>query len=223
MIGLLKKYNVRTIITDREEWFCAKDIEKFLDKENIRVQLAKVKEKYKTEFNNSNVRETYIRNFKEPLPNRGMKFIKPQAVYQICFRSQKPEALEFTEWVSEVIELIRNNGYYIATEKDEQWLGTRTDSIEIRKSEADTIKEFVAYAKSQGSSKPNWYYKHFTNLVRKKLAIPNELKRDDMSQKILLRISSLEGVMCMKLETLLLQNKNYKEIYKVVKELIQDI
>jgi len=223
MIGFLKKYNVRTIITDREEWFCAKDIEKFLDKENIRVQLAKVKEKYKTEFNNSNVRETYIRNFKEPLPNRGMKFIKPQAVYQICFRSNKPEAVEFTEWVSEVIELIRNNGYYIATEKDDIWLGTREDSKEVRKDETNMIKEFVEYAKSQGSSKPNWYYKHFTNLVRKKLEIPRELKRDDMSQKTLRDIQALETIISMKLNTLLAKDKGYKEIYVLIKELILNI
>jgi len=225
MISLLNKYNVKVIIDEKGcEWFQADDVGKVLGLENIRRQLNRVvKEKYRMKFNNSNVANCPIRNFKEELPNRGQNFIKAQAVYQIAFRSNKPDAIEFTEWVSEVIELIRNNRYFIADEKTDIWLGARADSKEVRKSETDTIKEFVEYAKSQGSSKPNWYYKHFTNLVRKKLEIPKDLKRDDMSQKILRDIQALETIISMKLNKLLLKDKDYKEIYKTVKEMIEMI
>lgn len=223
MISLLKKYNVKTIITEDEEWFCSKDIQEFLNKENIRVQLAKVKEKYKKKFNNSNVRETYIINFDDKLPNRGITFIKPQAVYQICFRSNKPEALEFTEWVSEVIELIRKNGYYIANEKDEKWLGIRQESKKERRSFTDEIQEFVYYATKQGSGKPEMYYKHFTKLVNDKLKIDKNLNRDDLSQDLLMDIMALERIISMKISNLITEETPYKEVYKKIKELINNI
>lgn len=223
MIEILRKYNVRVIITDTDEWFNADDIGKVLDLENIRYNIRKIKEKYKIRFNNSNVSIAYIRNFEEVLPNRGTTFIKAQAVYQIAFRSNKPDAMEFTEWVSEIIELIRKNGYYIADEKSEQWLGVRSESKKVRRSFTDEIQEFVYYATSKGSNKPTMYYKHFTKLINNKLEIPKELKRDDLNQDILMDIMALERVISMKLPKLINENTDYKEIYKIIKELINNI
>jgi len=223
VIELLKKYNVKVICNKNGEWFSANDLGEVLEIKNIRDSLRKVKEKYKIKFNNSNVEETDIKNFKESLPNRGTTFIKSQAVYQIAFRSNKPEAMEFTEWVSDVIELIRQNGYYIATEKDKMWLGIREEGKQIRVSETDEIKQFVEYAKGQGSSKPTFYYNHFTNLVRKKLDIPKELKRDDMKQELLWDIKALERIITMKLPKLINKEMDYKEIYSKIKELINEI
>lgn len=88
-------------------------------------------------FKNSNVGETYIRNFKEQLPNRGENFVSEEAVYNMSFRSNKPEAKLFTKWVSTVLKQIRVNGYYIASEKDEQWIGIRTDSKRTRREFTD--------------------------------------------------------------------------------------
>ena len=44
-----------------------------------------------------------------------------------------------------------------------------------------------------------------------------------MEQKVLLNIQALETIISMKLNTLMLTNKNYKEIYQIVKELITTI
>lgn len=150
-------------------------------------------------------------------------FLTKDGLYELLFLGKNEKCKEFKKEVKRMLKEIEKNGYYIATDKDNLWIGTRSDSKEVRKSETDTIKEFVEYAKKQGSSKPNWYYKHFTNLVRKKLEIPKELKRDEMSQKVLLQIQSLETLISMKLETLLLKDKGYKEIYEIVKELILNI
>lgn len=223
MIPILEKYDVRVIINKEGEWFSAYDLGEVLEVTNIREGLRKIKEKYKQNFNNSNVNETDVTNFTNKLPNRGTTFIKAQAVYQIAFRSNKPEALEFTEWVSEVIELIRINGYYIANEKSEEWLGVRGESKRVRRTFTDEIQEFVYYATLKGSTKPTMYYRHFTNLVNDKLNIPKELGRDNLNQEVLSDIMALERVIAMKLPKLINADTPYKEVYKIIKQLINEI
>ena len=44
-----------------------------------------------------------------------------------------------------------------------------------------------------------------------------------MSQDILRNIQALETIISMKLNTLLIDNKGYKEMYQVVKDLINNI
>lgn len=131
--------------------------------------------------------------------------------------------LNLKKEVKKVLKKIEENRFYIATEKDDVWLGVRTDSKITRKEETDTIKEFVELAKQQGSSKPNWYYKHFTNLVKNKLKIPKELKREELSQKSLRDIQALEAIITMKLERLILNETHYKETYQAIKDMIEDI
>lgn len=225
MLKVLLEKNVRMIFTkDGEEvWFNASDIGEELGVINIRKVLPNINSKYKKKFSNSDVTKGYNRNFESHINNRGEIYLKPHAVYQIAFRSNKAEAKLFTEWVSEVIEQIRVNGYYIATEKDEQWVEIRTDSKRTRREFTDEVQEFVHYAIKQGSNKPNMYYMHFTKLVNEKLGIPKGTKREDLDQGILMDIMALERVMSMKLPKLINKEMNYKEIYKEIKKLIEII
>ncbi|MCW0603562.1 BRO family protein, partial [Clostridioides difficile] len=75
----------------------------------------------------------------------------------------------------------------------------------------------------QGSNKPQMYYKHFTELVRKKLGIPKGVKRDELNQSELFDIQALERIISMKLPKLIDKDMNYKEVYKKIKELIEMI
>ncbi len=93
----------------------------------------------------------------------------------------------------------------------------------VRKDFTDEIQEFVYYATSQGSNKPQMYYKHFTELVRKKLGIPKGVKRDELNQSELFDIQALERIISMKLPKLIDKDMNYKEVYKKIKELIEMI
>ena len=72
-----------------------------------------------------------------------------QGIYAICGYSNKEIAEKFNDWIYDTIISIRKNGYYIITEKDEQWLGLRKQSKEVRKQETDQIKLFIEYAKKQ--------------------------------------------------------------------------
>ncbi|SJQ88518.1 Uncharacterised protein [Clostridioides difficile] len=67
------------------------------------------------------------------------------------------------------------------------------------------------------------YYKHFTELVRRKLGIPKDVKRDELNQSELFDIQALERIISMKLPKLIDKDMNYKEVYKKIKELIEMI
>ena len=107
MIAILEKYNCRMIYNENEEWFHAGDVGKILELTNIRKVLPRIEDEYKVKFSNSKVTEGYSRNFDSRLSNTGEIFLKPHAVYNVAFRSNKPEAKEFTKWVTEVVEFVR--------------------------------------------------------------------------------------------------------------------
>lgn len=228
MLKILQERNVRMIWSKdgNEVWFSANDIGDELGVVKIRNVLPNIDKEYKKLFKENDIsgaHKTYTRNFKEPLNNYGETFITEEAVYQISFRSNKPEAKLFTKWVSKVLKQIRINGYYIATDKDNKWLEVRTDSKAIRREFTDEIQEFVYYATKQGSNKPEMYYIHFTKLVNEKLGIPKGSKREELNQSTLMDIMVLERVMSMKLPKLINKEMPYKDVYKEIKKLLSII
>lgn len=145
-----------------------------------------------------------------------------RGIYEACRRSNQPIADDFNDWVYEIISEIAKNGYYIATEKDEKWLGIRKETKQVRRMETDTIKRFVAYAESQGSAHAGRYYQLFTELVHGRLGIESG-SRDEQDQKTLLRLKSLETIIDMRLDALMETNAPYKEIFGSVRDLIKGI
>lgn len=146
-----------------------------------------------------------------------------KGIYEVCRHSKQKVADDFYDWVYDTISSLKRNGYYIATEKDEAWLGVRADSKQTRHEFTDEIQAFVHYALQQGSSKPEWYYKTFTELVNKKLDIPKGSKRDDLPQHVLLDIMALERIIAMKLPKLVKADTPYKQVYQEIKKLIEAI
>lgn len=128
----------------------------------------------------------------------------------------------YFDWVYGVIQEIKKNGYYIASEKDEKWLGIRQETKQVRKNETDMIKKFVDYAISQGSQNAKRYYTNLTNLANKRCGIETG-KRDKADQKTLLRLKSLETLIDMRLETLMNNNIPYKDAFADVRDLIESI
>ncbi|WP_227483184.1 hypothetical protein [Clostridioides sp. ES-S-0001-03] len=57
-------------------------------------------------------------------------------------------------------------------------------------------------------------------MVRKKLSIPKGIKRDELKQGELFDIQALERVITMKLDKLINEDMDYKDVYKKIKELI---
>lgn len=145
-----------------------------------------------------------------------------QGIFEICRHSNQPHADEFYDWVYHIVLEIAQNGYYIATEKDGTWIRIRQETKKVRNEETDMIKKFAFYAEEQGSTHASNYYTLLTNIANNRCGIKSG-ERDKADQKALLRLKSLETLIEMRLETLMNKNLPYKEVYKDVKELIENI
>lgn len=144
-----------------------------------------------------------------------------RGVYEVCRWSNQKVADEFNDWVYETIQSIKQNGYYIVSEKDSKWLGTRNEAKQARRYETDQIKLFVEYAKEQGSKSADRYYVLFTKLINGKMDIQSE-KRDELSQETLMELKSLEILVKMRIRKLMEKEVPYKEIYQDVKMLVEE-
>ena len=124
---------------------------------------------------------------------------------------------QYFDWVYDIIQSIKKNGYYITSEKDKKWLGIRNESKEARRYETDQIKLFVEYAKEQGSKNADRYYVLFTKLINSKMG-----KRDELSQETLMELKSLQTLVKMRIRKLIEKETPYKEIYQDVKMLVDE-
>lgn len=145
-----------------------------------------------------------------------------KGIFEICRHSNQSVADDFYDYVYGVVVEIMQNGYYIASGKDDIWLGIRKETKQVRKQETDMIQKFVDYAISQGSQNAKRYYTHLTNLANKRCGIESG-ERDKADQKTLLRLKSLETLIDMRLETLMDNNIPYKEVFADVRDLIEGI
>ena len=76
----------------------------------VRNYLAKMNDKQAVKVKNSDVRDKDIRK----LNNAGEKFLTESGVYKLVFRSHKPDAETFTDWIAdEVLPSIRKTGGYV--------------------------------------------------------------------------------------------------------------
>jgi len=90
-----------------------------------------------------------------------------------------------------------------------------------RKEETDTIKTFVEYAKEQGSSKSEWYYKHFTNATYKALALLEHNKPKTRDTLDLLELNQLyiaENIISKVIQQGMDEELHYKAIYELCKQ-----
>ena len=192
---------------------------KCLDIIDVKSSIRNFSDKQVVKVTNSKVHTMHFRK----LHNTGENFLTSSGVYKLAFKSRKPNAEEFTDWIAdEVLPSIEENGYYISTEKDDKWLITRQETKQVRKNETDMIQKFVDYAISQGSTHAKTYYTHLTNLANKRCGIKSK-ERDKADQKTLLRLKSLETLIEMRLETLMSNNIPYKEVFADVKGMIEGI
>ena len=145
-----------------------------------------------------------------------------KGIYTIVRKSNQPVADEYFDWVYVTIRSIKQNGYYIASEKDCKWLGIRNESKQARHYETDQIKLFVEYAKEQGSKSADRYYILFTKLINGKLGIQSG-KRDELLQETLMELKLLETLVKMKIRKLMEKEIPYKEIYQDVKLLVEEL
>ena len=86
----------------------------------------------------------------------------------------------------------------------------RQESKRTRKAATDSIKEFVAYAREQGSQHADRYYCSFTKLANKAAGITC---RDEASPNQLNQLTLIEHILAEAIQENMKQRKPYKEIY----------
>lgn len=107
--------NVEVFELNGQVLFNPRDVGKCLDMgdSTIRMAISTMNEKQVLKLKNSDVNNTDIRK----LNNAGENFLTESGVYKLVFKSRKPEAEKFSDWVTdEVLPTIRKHGAYM-TEK----------------------------------------------------------------------------------------------------------
>lgn len=96
-------HDVRIQVIDNEPWFCLKDVCDILDIKNPRDMLAK-------QLDRGGVEKIYTPTISA---TQQISFINEPNLYRVIFRSNKPEARQFQDWVfNEVLPTIRKTGRY---------------------------------------------------------------------------------------------------------------
>jgi len=107
---------VRTVLIDDKPWWVAKDICTILDIQNTSDALKNLDDDEKFALANSEGEFADIRVHE-------INVVNESGLYNLIFRSRKPEAMRFRKWVtSEVLPQIRKTGSYGAVTLDAQTL-----------------------------------------------------------------------------------------------------
>lgn len=107
-----KETKIRTVVIDGEVWFVAKDICDILSLSNPTETLKSLSDKMKMTLEG---KESILSITEDPNTVR-ISLISEPGMYKLVFKSRKPEAEKFSDWVvSEVLPTIRKTGSYGTT------------------------------------------------------------------------------------------------------------
>lgn len=106
-----------------------------------------------------------------------------------------------------------------------EWKKTREQGKNIRLELTDTIKDFVEYAFSQGSSNAKRYYSNITKMEYKALGLmeqKNPKLRDVLDTMELYQILMAEDLVKRQLKKYMEKELHYKEIYLLIKQDVEN-
>jgi len=102
-----------------EVLFNPKHVADCLDIKNVNDNISRMNRKQVVKLTNSVIGKADIRK----LNNAGENFLTESGVYKLIFKSHKPDAEKFQDWVTdEVLPTIRKHGAYMTPEKIEEVL-----------------------------------------------------------------------------------------------------
>lgn len=142
-----KENSVRTQYASDEVWFCLKDVCDILDIRNQNNVVTRLNQKG-------------IHTMETPT-NGGIQklnFINESNLYKVIFQSRKPQAEEFTEWVTgEVLPTIRKTGGYQMPKDPMQVLKLMFDAQEQTNDKLNEVVRDVQDLKDNKSLTPGEY------------------------------------------------------------------
>lgn len=135
---IFEGHEVEVFEIDGQVLFNPYDVAECLDLSDsaVRNYTSKMNENQVIKLTNSNVRNKDFRK----LHNTGENFLTESGVYKLVFKSRKPDAEKFTDWIAdEVLPAIRKDGIYAVN----QVLKTHPESIEAINEAAHIIIPIV--------------------------------------------------------------------------------
>ena len=192
---------LKATIKNGEPWFLAGDVCRVLGIKNSRDAVNEIGKKLKSAgIEHVGIADTLIQTAGG---KQKTTIINEQIFYELVFNSRKQKAVLFRAWVTgEVLPSIRKHGFY------------RAEGKMIRRVETDAIKEFIEYAKSNGSQSSERYYAIITKATNEILGIEAG-KRDELSAMQLEHLAMVERVIASALTQGIEKEMNYKDIYKL--------
>ena len=149
---------------------------------------------------------------------------KKQALFLGSIFRNSEKVLDFKERLAEeYVEQENLLKRIIHQHQDPLWIENRAAGKIVRRSETDTIKDFVKYATLQGSKNAKMYYTVLSKCVNDGLFDFNgrfKNKREAMNAVQLMDVAFADGIVSKTLFEGMEQSLPYKQIYKKVKERI---
>ena len=192
---------LKATIKNGEPWFLAGDVCRVLGIKNSRDAVNEIGKKLKSAgIEDVGIADTLIQTAGG---KQKTTIINEQIFYELVFNSRKQKAVLFRAWVTgEVLPSIRKHGFY------------RADGKMIRRVETDAIKEFIEYAKNNGSQSSERYYAIITKATNEILNI-SAGQRDSLTAVQLEHLAMVERVIASALTQGIEKEMNYKDIYKL--------
>ena len=159
-------------------------------------------------------------------------FVFESGLTFLISRSRTEKGKRMNRWIhSEVLPSIRKTGSYSTKAPIAalvEWHEDRLQGKVVRRSLTDTIKILCEYAAAQGSTKPEKYYIHFSNLVNKYvIAAPIDSKikdkRNRMTGDQLHYVRTIETVLTKLIDDRMTLGDDYHEIYSICKDRVAAI
>lgn len=114
------------------------------------------------------------------------------------------------EWKLKYIEAFNKMESMLYERRTVTWQETRQIGKLTRRSETDTIKQLVEYAKTQGSQHADKLYMTYSRLANKYAGITS---RDEATIMQLNRLAMIEGIIANVIAAGIAAGRHYKEIY----------
>ena len=164
----------------------------------------------------------------KPLNSKGGRPVKvylineDQFTFLAMMMRNTPEVVKLKVKIAkEFIRMRQTISNLISQRQDPNWQNVRSDGKQVYLQKTDVIKQFVDYAKAQGSTSAERYYSNLATMENKALfLIERKYKnmREIMTIKQLMQIATADDVVEKAIKEGMDNGLPYKDIYQLAKE-----
>ena len=194
-----------------------------LDKDHS--EMKKLIEKYRKEFEDFSGLKTRKLSSTGGRPVEEFMLDEDQFMFLGTLLRNSPKVVKFKQRIILEFKKCRKKLTALGQHKSEPKYQVSRDAGKlVRRETTDVIKEFIEYAKSQGSKNADQYYMVISKMLNSLLFIVEgryKNVRDMLTVRQLMTISSAEQIVERALSLGMKKNKYYKEIYKDARKKVE--